>query len=195
MKKIFFIATILLTMMLSARDFTIAQTKHVQFKGIPVDGTLSSFVNKLKTQGFEYLASQDGIALLTGKFAGYPSCDIYVVSTNNTVWKVVVEFPEQKTLTDVMNRYDEFKQSFKLKYNVEPQVLEELAEGYKSEQIAYLGFKNKASKWYSLFEIPGGTVVIEIQSSSNSYGNLQLRLDYYDEMNSVIRDSATMDDI
>ena len=185
MKKIFFIATILLTMMLSARDFTIAQTKHVQFKGIPVDGTLSSFVNKLKTQGFEYLASQDGIALLTGKFAGYPSCDIYVVSTNNTVWKVVVEFPEQKTLTDVMNRYDEFKQSFKLKYNVEPQVLEELAEGYK----------NKASKWYSLFEIPGGTVVLEIQSSSNSYGNLQLRLDYYDEMNSVIRDSATMDDI
>lgn len=195
MKKFFFITTVLLTMMLSASDYAFAQTKHIQFKGIPVDGSLSSFVQKLKNQGYVYRAEQDGIALLTGKFAGYSECEIYVVSTKNTTWKVAVLFPEQTTLVDVMNRYDEFKQSFKLKYNVEPKVFEELAEGYKSEQIAYLGFKNKASKWYSLFEIPGGTVILEIQSSSDSYGNLQLRLEYYDEINSVIRDSATMDDI
>ena len=106
-----------------------------------------------------------------------------------------MEFPEQSTLSDVKKRYEEFKQSFKLKYNVDPKVIEELDDRYKSEQIAYIGFKNKVSQWASLFEIPGGSVVLEIQASSDSYGDFQLRLDYYDEMNSVIRDSATMDDI
>lgn len=195
MKKIFFIAMVLLTVMLSSAPELYSQTKHIQFKGIPVDGTLSSFVEKLKTQGFDYITEQDGIALLTGKFAGYSGCNIIVVSTKNTVWKVVVEFPEQSTLSDVKNRYEEFKQSFKLKYNVDPKVIEELDDRYKSEQIAYIGFKNKASQWGSLFEIPGGTVILEIQASSDTYGYFQLRLDYYDEMNSVIRDSATMDDI
>ena len=192
MKKLFFIAMVLIAAMMSANVESFAQTKHIQFKGIPVDGTLSSFVEKLITQGFDYIAEQDGLALLTGKFAG---CNIIVVSARNTVWKVVVEFPEQSTLSDVKKRYEEFKQSFKLKYNVDPKVIEELDDRYKSEQIAYIGFKNKVSQWASLFEIPGGSVVLEIQASSDSYGDFQLRLDYYDEMNSVIRDSATMDDI
>ena len=142
---------------------------HIQFKGIPVDGTLTSFVSKLKTQGYEYIASQDGMALLTGKFAGYPGCDIIVVSTNNTVWKVVVELPEQSTLSDVLSRYEEFKQSFKLKYSAQPEVCEELSESYKSEQIAYIGFKNKVSQWASLFKIPGGTVLLEVEASSESF--------------------------
>lgn len=189
MKKLLFIA-----MMCLMSAFTLAQTKHVQFKGIPVDGTLSSFVSQLKNQGFTYLGEEDGVALLSGKFAGYSDCTIAVVSTKGTVWKVVVLFSETESWDAIVNQYNEFKQSFELKYNSKPQSVEELQDTYSRGGLVYIGFKDEKNVWGSAFQVPGGSVFLEILPS-NSYGSLCLRISYQDAINTEIRKSATMEDI
>ena len=44
--------------------------EHLTFKGVPIDGTLSEYVAKMKSAGFKYLGEQDGTAILQGDFAG-----------------------------------------------------------------------------------------------------------------------------
>lgn len=47
MKQLFL--TIMLTLLVGICP---AQTEHMKFKGIPMEGTLLSFTNKLKTKGY-----------------------------------------------------------------------------------------------------------------------------------------------
>ena len=60
------IITFLLSVLMTAGY---AQTNHMKFKGIPMEGTLNSFVQKLKEKGYTYLGQQEGMALLKGEFA------------------------------------------------------------------------------------------------------------------------------
>ena len=52
MKKIFFIAMVLLTVMLSANVESCAQNDHLKFAGIPLDGSISNFHQKLLSKGY-----------------------------------------------------------------------------------------------------------------------------------------------
>ena len=43
---------------------TFAQTtsEHLTFKGVPIDGTLTEFVSKLKQKGLTHIGTEDGTA-------------------------------------------------------------------------------------------------------------------------------------
>ena len=73
MKK--FLLTLLLTF---AVGIGYAQTEHIKFKGIPMEGTLQTFTTKLKTKSFTPIGIQDGVSMLTGEFAGYKNCFIII---------------------------------------------------------------------------------------------------------------------
>ncbi len=54
---------------------TFAQSsEHLKFKGVPIDGTLSEYVSKMKQAGFQLIETDDGVAVLEGEFAGYKDC-------------------------------------------------------------------------------------------------------------------------
>ena len=53
-------------------------TEHLKFKGVPIDGTLSEYVLKMKQAGFHLIETDDGVAVLEGEFAGYRGCLIGV---------------------------------------------------------------------------------------------------------------------
>ena len=57
-----------------------AQTNHMKFKGVPMEGTLQSFTTKLKAKGYTPVGIQDGVSLLKGEFAGYKNCTIGAVA-------------------------------------------------------------------------------------------------------------------
>lgn len=63
-----FLLTLLLTFVVGISS---AQTEHMKFKGIPMEGTLRTFTGQLRAKGFATVATQDGISLLNGEFAGY----------------------------------------------------------------------------------------------------------------------------
>ncbi len=81
MKK-FIIITI--TLLFSTAMF--AQNDVTKFLGIPVDGTKSEMIQKLKQKGFTYNYSLD---CLEGEFNGN-NVQISIVTNNNKVWRIVV---------------------------------------------------------------------------------------------------------
>ena len=51
---------LVLSLLLAVCTVCSAQTNHMKFKGIPIDGTLNSFVQKLKDKGYTFIGQQDG---------------------------------------------------------------------------------------------------------------------------------------
>ena len=176
---------------------------HASFKGIPINGTLDSFTTKLKAQGFTCVDSQSGISTLTGTFAAVSNSNIYVVSTNNLVWKVVVEFPRESTWVSAVKSYNEFKESFGKKYETNSLDKEYFPEGfsgspddsYFKRSEMYDALKKETAKWDSTFPIPGGMAVVRIIPSFEGYSYFRVVLEYYDWVNTEARDKAVIDDI
>ena len=63
-----------------------AQKDVTKFLGIPVDGTKSAMIQKLKAKGFTYHQKDD---LLEGEFNG-EKVNIAIVTQGNKVWRIAV---------------------------------------------------------------------------------------------------------
>ena len=68
MKKLFIILFATLIALASSAQ---TASPHLSFKGVPIDGTLNEYVQKRKQKGFDYLGTEDGIAILSGDFGKY----------------------------------------------------------------------------------------------------------------------------
>ena len=71
---------------------------HLNFKGTPINGTLTEYVSKMKQNGFKLIKSEKGLAMLQGDFAGFKDCIVGVstLEQKDLVYKIVVIFPEQE---------------------------------------------------------------------------------------------------
>ena len=80
-----------------------AQKDVTKFLGIPVDGTKSAMMQKLKDKGYTYNAKRD---CLEGEFNGR---DVYlhIVTNNNKVWRIMVAdaYPT-RTESDIIIRFN-----------------------------------------------------------------------------------------
>lgn len=169
---------------------------RLTFKGIPIDGDASAFVQKLQAKGLkEARRLEDRGYVLKGTFAGYGDCDIFVYPTpQNIVYKVRVCLPEHKTYDSNWERlriqYDRLvniykdkygepfdsKRSFDICYSCEPS-LYYVQDGkchYNSTWIVGL-FSGQINMWISSL----GCVMI----------------DYEDYHNSNLNDAAIQDEI
>ena len=98
MKKILSLAFLL---MLSLSIF--AQRQVTKFLGIPVDGSRTAMIQKLKAKGFRY---NSYVNALEGRFNG-KDVSIYVQTNNNKVWRISVAYK---------NEFD--KEQIKIQYNL-----------------------------------------------------------------------------
>lgn len=63
-----------------------AQRDVTKFLGIPVDGSKTDMIQKLKSKGFDYISKSD---MLTGQFNDY-NVEISIVTNNNRVSRIAV---------------------------------------------------------------------------------------------------------
>lgn len=86
-----------------------AQSEHLSFKGVPIDGTLEQYVAKMKSAGFTYLGQEDGTALLQGDFAGYKGCTVGVstLKSVNVVSTIGVIFPSCNDWSSLEQNYNQ----------------------------------------------------------------------------------------
>ena len=97
MKKII----VLLTMLMVVMVCNAQEKKDVtKFMGIPVDGTKSEMIQKLKTKGFTYDVKND---CLKGEFNG-SDVILKINTVNGKVWRVAVLTPDG---TRTLSGYDE----------------------------------------------------------------------------------------
>ena len=73
-------------MLLISSLFIYAQQDVTKFLGIPVDGSKSEMIQKLKTKG--YTSSQHNKGILVGEFNGM-NVNIHVVTNNNKVYRIM----------------------------------------------------------------------------------------------------------
>ncbi len=119
MKKLVFALMMIVGMTVSG------QTDHMKFKGIPIDGTLTSFVNKLKQKGFTLQESGKGSAMLEGNFAAVKGCTVIVNEhESGVVNRVAVAFPTKDTWAMLYHDYSNLKDMLTQKYG-KPALVEE----------------------------------------------------------------------
>lgn len=97
MKKILSLAFLL---MLSLSIF--AQKQVTKFLGIPVDGSRTSMIQKLKDKGFTYNSYSDR---LEGQFNG-KDVSIYVQTNNNKVWRIIVTYKDSYDKEQIKAHYN-----------------------------------------------------------------------------------------
>ncbi len=97
MKKLFVFAVALLL-----AGAVCAQNDVTKFLGIPVDGSKSEMIQKLKEKGYRYNAVQDR---LEGEFNGH-DVYLYVVTNNNKVWLIFVADANSTDETNIKVRFN-----------------------------------------------------------------------------------------
>ena len=97
MKKILSLAFLL---MLSLSVF--AQRQVTKFLGIPVDGSRTAMIQKLKAKGFRYNSYVKG---LEGKFNG-TNVLIYVQTNKNKVWRIIVTYKDSYDEEQIKAHYN-----------------------------------------------------------------------------------------
>lgn len=174
-----------------------AQTEHLTFKGVPIDGSLDEYIDKMKDAGFRYLGKQNGIAILMGDFAGYKGCTIVVntLKALDIVNMIGVIFPEADNWGTLTNTYEHLKSMLTQKYGKYDQCLEEF-QGYsepRDDNMRLYKLKMDNCVWYTIFSTDKGDIELSIDHEGVSSCFVMLR--YFDKINTDTVEKQAMDDL
>lgn len=168
--------TILMTLMLIASIIVSAQQKDVtKFLGIPIDGTKTAMIQKLKAKGFVY---NSRLGCLKGEFNG-ANVYVHVVTKNNKVWRIMVSDEYAIGETDIRIRFNNLCGQFeKNKKYMNASVLNSIYyEGVEEtnymlpddEDISYnMTVKNKRYE-ASYYQEPAAKDSVEIAKEARAY--------------------------
>jgi len=166
--------------------------EHMNFKGVPIDGTLNDYVLKLKLSGFSLARTENGIALLEGDFAGYKDCFIGVstLEQKDLVSRITVVFPDCNTWSMLSSNYYNLKELLTEKYGGPSEVVEKFDtrnEPSDDNDRMYEVAMDRC-KYYTTYETGKGSIQLTIEKDDF------VRLSYFDKINSeIIREKAKGD--
>ena len=85
-------------------------SEHLTFKGIPIEGSMTEFCQKLKAKGFTSIGSENNLALFMGDFTGR-NATIGVTATDDgkSVFAVAVLFDPSGEWNTLVNTYNYYK--------------------------------------------------------------------------------------
>lgn len=173
-----------------------AQSEHLTFKGVPIDGTLAEYTEKMQEKGFHYLYSENGLTILQGDFAGYKNCQIGVSTLDNMdlVSTIAVIFTTHDTWGNLYGNYANLKEMLSEKYGKPSMVVEKFQSSYVDDDNGRMyEVRMDRCKYYSIFKISLGTIELSINKADYGGGFVMLR--YQDKVNSIETRAAAMDDL
>lgn len=164
--------------------FAQAQTEHMKFMGIPINGTIDQFQAKLQGKGLKYDAQTSRrleSRFFTGYFAGERS-EIYVYynKKNKIVYrtKVVIKRSNLNQIEDLM---EDFKTRLKKKYS-NSKTEDNTNEGYPEFDLYYYGKNGNYIGALNLF-------------IGYNNGEYVLHIDYYDTANTLANEQRNNEDL
>lgn len=172
--------------------------EHLKFMGIPINGTLESFSQKLVAKKIKSIQAAEGVGLFNGTFAGKNDCNIFVatVPNRNIVSKVVVCLPPRETWAWLESDYNQFKQMLTSKYGEPFQHSETFKAGTftASDYLKISALKEGKCEYYVGWKLNEGVILLEI-ISIESPSSCLVRLSYYDAINSKLEETSKQDDL
>lgn len=168
MKRLF---TLVALCMLSVATF--AQKDVTKFLGIPVDGTKTQMIQKLKAKGFVYNQSKD---LLKGEFNG-EQVEISVQTQGNKVWRLAISDVKGRDEGQIKIRYNKLINQFKNNENyMEISENEVLSE---DEDIQYKMIVDNKQYQTAFYQVPNIDSTQYLQEFQTKYAAEINRINEY----------------
>lgn len=189
MRKIIFTLSMLFV------AINIMAQEHLSFKGIPIEGSMTSFCQKLEAKGFTSIGSENNIAMFTGDFTGR-NATVGVTSTDDgkNVFAVVVLFEASEEWNTLVNTYDYYKDLYTRKYG-KPKVSKEKNPALSDSNTALMAEVHQGTVTYgSAWEVTGGDIQLSIEKSSGVYEGMVI-IRYRDSQNVEEKIQSDLDDI
>lgn len=194
MKKFLFLVA---SVVFATTVFAQSESEHLTFKGVPIDGTLSQYVNKMKAAGFSYLGEEDGTALLSGDFAGFKGCTIGVSTLKNVnvVSQIAVIFPEREDWSPLERDYNHLKTLLTEKYGEPAEVVERFDRKYSADDNSSKMHELSMDRctWFTTFSTEKGNIQLSLIKYSYNSGAVLLK--YFDRINGDRVRLSAMDDL
>lgn len=180
MKKylLLILCTLFISVSLSAQS---KSNPHLKFMGIPINGSITNFQNKLIAKGFKYdkagsMALETPTRIFKGQFAG-ETARLYVYSDRDQKFvyrvKVIIDRSESEQIISLMDKY---------KYQMEEKYGATASAGTYEEWIAYN------------FSLNNGA--IDLYCCKNTYIlGYALHIDYWDDTNTQKHEANNMNDL
>lgn len=139
----------------------------MEFKGIPLNGTLSSFVQKMKVIGYKTILTQDYAVIMEGEFIG-EKANIFILATPKTkiVWKIGVTLEKEISWSSLRFAYFKTKESYIKKYGKPRHSFEKFEDPYyEGDGYELQALKMEKCSYISYFETPEGMISVGMDSS------------------------------
>ena len=187
------LALVFSTMQLVAQT---ADNQHLMFKGVPIDGTLSEYVEKMKLNGFVVSASESGKSLLKGDFAGYKDCFVGVVTMKqkDLVSRIKVMFPEREDWSSLYGNYVNLKDMLTQKYGQPTEVVEVFPSNptVTDESLKFIYVSSGKCNYTTVFKTPSGEICLYLDHTEFK---CFVGLTYTDKINGEIMKAKAIDDL
>ncbi len=159
-----------------------AENPHLSFMGIPIDGSSTLFIEKLKKKNFTLLCNEDDVILFSGKFAGYTGCYIYVSTQiqKNLVSGVNVALPARNSWSALYDDYSRIKDLLTQKYGEPLSVVENFENETFDDIDKLIAVESGNCKYTTTFGTEKGMIVLRI--AHISYDD-NVTIGYYDKIN------------
>lgn len=183
-------------------DVAMARSTHLKFKGVPIDGTLEMFMGRMKHSGFEIEESDEGVAVLSGDFADFKECSVYVetLDRKDLVYRISVQFPSQDQWGLLYGDYKHLKNLLIEKYGKPSSCVEKFQGNSsrmpKDDYDKMHDVKFDRCEYETRFTVKNGEIVLWIQHAESILGEkCFVMLSYIDKENSETIRKHALDDL
>lgn len=170
--------------------------EHLSFKGIPIEGSMTTFCQKLKAKGLTKIGTNNNMTMFVGDFTGRQA-SIGVGATNDgkSVYSVVVLFDPSDEWKNLVNTYDYYKELYTRKYG-KPSACQENNPSRQDSNVMLMHELTQGTATYaSAWEATGGTIELSIEKATNSYSKGMVIIKYRDAQNIEAKIKNDLDEI
>lgn len=169
--------------------------EHLSFKGIPIEGSLNAFCQKLKSKGFvETDILDSNTRLFKGPFTGRQvTVGIAATDDGQDVFSVIVFLPKSDEWNNLVSTYRNFKDLYTEKYGNPTTCEENTPSTYNSNSTNMYDLSQGRVSYYCVFKVSGGVIRISIENAWRNKG--QVTISYLDEQNADAKRQRDLDDI
>lgn len=184
----------LLTLLLCCFAICGFAQEHLSFKGIPIEGSMTAFCQKLKAKGFTQMGRDNNITMFTGDFTGrQATVGVGATDDGNSVHSVVVIFDESREWNTLVKTYDYYKELYTRKYG-NPSACRENNPSHSDSNTMLMHELSQGTVTYaSVWTVTGGTIEMSIEKSGYSNGVVIIR--YRDAQNVETKIQKDLEDI